>query len=530
MTAQIADFFHGRHAGVLLPLFAAPSAASWGVGELPDVAPIAAWLRRAGFDFLQLLPLNEMATGQSSPYSAISAMAVDPLYVSLGGVEDFAALGGEDALGAERRAALAAVRGSARIDYPGVRALKAPVLRACFDRFVAAEWARGTPRAEALRRFAAAERWWLDDYALYRALRSAYREAPWWEWEAPLRERRPKAIAAARHQLQREVLFAQYLQWLADAQWRGARRASAPVGLFGDLPFMVGADSADVWAHAHAFRLDATVGTPPDAFSATGQDWGLPVYRWDVLASEHDGWICDRAHRGADLFDGYRVDHLVGFYRTYFIPRDGSPRGFVPAEVAAQLAQGERLMRIFIGTGARVVAEDLGTVPDFVRDSLERLGLPGFRVLRWEREWQQPGQPFRDPTAWPAASVGTTSTHDTETLAGWWEAATPEERAAVGRIPRLQGALADPADGAFGAAVRDELLALMYASGSDLLLLPVQDLFGWRDRINTPATLTDDNWTWRLPWPADRLASVPEAAERAAVLRHLAERHGRVPV
>ena len=530
MTAPVADFFRGRHAGVLLPIFSAPSAASWGVGELPDIEPLAGWLRRAGFDFLQLLPVNEMASGQSSPYSAISAMALDPLYVSIGSVEDFAALGGEEALDAQRRAALAAVRSSARIDYAGVRALKAPVLRECFDRFVAAEWTRGTTRAEALRQFTAAERWWLDDFALFRAIRSAYRDTPWWEWEAPLRERRPKAIAAARHQLQREVLFAQYLQWLADAQWRRARRAAAPVGLFGDLPFMVGADSADVWAHAHAFRLDATVGTPPDAFSATGQDWGLPVYRWDVLAGERDGWISDRAHRSADLFDGYRVDHLVGFYRTYFIPRDGSPRGFVPAEEAAQLAQGERLMRIFTGTGVRVVAEDLGTVPDFVRDSLERLGLPGFRVLRWEREWQQPGHPFHDPAGWPAYSVATTSTHDTETLAAWWEAATPEERAAVGRIPRLEGRIDDPPNAPFDDRLRDALLELMYASGSDLLLLPVQDLFGWRDRINTPATLADDNWTWRLPWPVDRLASVPEAAGRAAALRQLAERHGRVPV
>src|SRR5215831_4952007 len=296
------DLHHGRHAGALLPLFAMASTESWGIGEIGDVAPLCAWLGQAGFDILQLLPVNEMAPVDHSPYSAISAMAIDPIFISLRDVEDHAALGGDDALTATDRGRLRRVRAARRVDYAGVQALKDAALGAAFDRFVDAEWRKDSPRAGRLRAFVARERWWLDDYALFRALRRSHAGSPWWTWEDGLAHRRPDALARARAGLALDVLFYQYLQWLADAQWRAARRASRRVGLFGDLPFVVGQDSADVWARQHAFAFDATIGVPPDAFSATGQDWSLPPYRWDVFAREDDRWIRERARRTADLF------------------------------------------------------------------------------------------------------------------------------------------------------------------------------------------------------------------------------------
>jgi len=524
----MSDFFHGRHAGALLPLFAAASTRSWGIGEIGDLPALCAWLHRAGFDVLQLLPVNEMAAADHSPYSAISAMAIDPIYISLRDVEDHRALGGDDALSPADRCRLEAVRAAPRVDYATVRALKDAALRAAFDRFVADEWEKYSPRAGQLRAFVAEKRWWIEDYTLFRALRATRTEAAWWTWEAALAHRRPDVLARARAALEREVLFYQYLQWLADSQWRAARRRAAPVGLFGDLPFVVGRDSSDVWARQHAFDFDATVGVPPDAFSTTGQDWSLPVYRWDISARENDAWIRERTRRSAELFAGFRVDHLVGYYRTYVIPRDGSPRYFAPEAEPAQVAQGERLLRILAGTAARVIAEDLGTVPDFVRASLTRLALPGYRVFRWEREWDALGQPFRDPARWPALSVATSGTHDTESLAEWWEQASVDERRAVGRLPTLAVAGFDWASNHYGPEIRDTLLELLFASGSDLLILPMPDLFGWRDRINTPATVGAANWTYRLPWPVDRLEDEPEARERAGTLKRWAERHRRV--
>src|SRR5262249_18339677 len=153
-----------------------------------------------------------------------------------------------------------------------------------------------------------------------------------------------------------------------------------------------------------------------------------------------------------------------------------------------------------------------GTVPDFVRASLARLGIPGFRVLRWERYWHTNGQPFREPTDYPPASVATSGTHDTEPLATWWDRASEDERRKVAHlstIKRLAGGV-DVIDAPF-TVVRDILLEALYQSGSDLLLLPIQDAFGWRDRINEPATISEHNWTYRLPWLVDRLDEVPEA-------------------
>jgi 4-alpha-glucanotransferase len=518
-----------RRAGLLIPLFSCPSTASWGIGDIGDVEPVTAWLASAGQRVFQLLPLNEMAPGQKSPYSAISAMAIDPIFIRVPGVPEFDALGGEDALAPGDRQALAAVRRARGIDYQTVRRLKYASLRAAFDRFLDAEWRHDTPRARALRSYASEQAWWIEDYSLFRALHTREHERPWTEWPAALQRREPAAIDRARRELADEVVFHQYLQWLAGTQWQYARAHTHGVELFGDLPFMVDGDSADVWARQHQFRLDVSVGAPPDAFSATGQDWGMPLYQWDVMAQEDFLWLRARARRSADLFHGYRVDHLVGFYRTYGRLKNGGDGFFTPSDEPSQLLLGERLLELFRSAGAEIIAEDLGTVPDFVRASLARLGVPGYRVFRWERHWHTPGQPFRDPSEYPTVSVATSGTHDTEPLRVWWEQAPEEERRKVAELPlieRLAGGI-DLVHAPYVPAVRDVLIQALFASGSDLLLLPVQDAFGWHDRINEPATVSDTNWTYRLPWPTDTLDEIPEACERKEQLRAWSEQHGR---
>jgi len=175
------------------------------------------------------------------------------------------------------------------------------------------------------------------------------------------------------------------------------------------------------------------------------------------------------------------------------------------------------------------VAEDLGTVPDFVRASMTRIGVPGYRVFRWEREWHQAGQPFRDPRAYPALSVATSGTHDTEPAVVWWEQAPAAERRQVAAIAELAPVFAglDPVKTPFTPVLRDALLEILVASGSNLLVLPIQDIFGWHDRINIPAQVDEANWTWRLPWPVDRFEHEPAARERAARLRTWCRAHHR---
>jgi 4-alpha-glucanotransferase len=472
-----------------------------------------------------------MASGQSSPYSSLSGAAIDPIFIHMPAVAEFAALGGEAALDADERAELDEARRAPRVEYVMVRRLKERALAAAFERFRDQEWRRDSARGRAFRAFRSSQRWWIDDYALFRALRAAERDRSWLEWPEPLRRREPAALEEARRELWREVLFYQYLQWIADLQWQAARASaeSAGVALFGDLPFMVDGDSADVWTRQHQFNLDVSVGVPPDPFSETGQDWGMPSCRWDVMAGDDFRWLRDRARRSADLYHGYRVDHLVGFYRTYARPRDGREPFFSPATEHEQLQLGERILRAMSEAGAEIIAEDLGTVPDYVRASLARLGIPGFRVFRWERHWKVDGQPFRDPADYPAVSVASSGTHDTEPMAVWWESATEAERRAIIELPTVQrgmkGALVDQVP--YEPVVRDALLDALFASGSGLVLNVIQDVFGWRDRINEPSTVNDRNWTFRLPWPSDRLDAEPEARGRQAALRRSSREHNR---
>jgi 4-alpha-glucanotransferase len=518
------DFFHGRHAGLLVPLFSVPSRESWGIGEIGDLPRLGAWMSDAGFSFLQLLPINEMADGQNSPYSAMSAMAIDPIFLSLAAVPDITTLGGQDLLPAGERALLKKARASASIDYAAVRTVKLFALRAGFDHFREYEWKRDTNRAIRFKAFIEQARWWIDDYALFRALHARAQGRPWQKWDAPLRDREPGALQAARQELATEILFHSYLQWLAANQWRQARDA-CDIGVFGDFPFMVSGDSADVWSRQQDFRLDAAVGAPPDAFSKTGQDWGFPAYRWDVIAAEGYQWLADRARRSAELYDGYRVDHLVGFFRTY-VREKGGPAAFVPPKEPEQIKQGQQVLEVLTRTGARIIAEDLGVIPAFVRRTLNDLQVPGYKVLRWERDWELPGQPFKDPRTYPACSVATSGTHDTEPLAEWWDESPVEERQALAAIDHDGPPDPEPAE-PFNDTTRDAILQLLYGAGSDIVLLPIQDVFGWKDRINTPAVIHEDNWTWRLPWLVEDMVKEPAARERGEVTRRLSRRSGR---
>jgi 4-alpha-glucanotransferase len=520
-----ARFNVGRHAGVLVPLFSIPTRRSWGIGEIPDLVTLARWLNHAGCDFVQFLPLNEMQEGQSSPYSALSAMALDPLFIALDDVPEWRAAG-EETPGGDNRPALVQTPEAPRLDYAGVRAVKGRALRRSFDWFAGNVQGTADRRARSFRAFVKRERWWLDDYVLFRALHDEQGGRHWREWEAGLRDREVAALAAARERLERETSYYAYLQWIAGEQWQRARKEAAPVGLFGDFPFMVSANSADVWARQHEFDLDSSVGTPPDAFSASGQDWGLPAYRWDVVAAGGYVWLRDRARRAAELYDGFRIDHLIGFFRTYIRRPDGSA-GFVPTGEAEQRAQGERLLGVFSESGASLIGEDLGTVPDFLRVSLAERGIPGMKVLRWERDWHAEGQPFHDVTAYPPVSVATSGTHDTETLSEWWDNADWHERQAVLSLPSMRGAGLSP-DAPFSDHTRDALLETLFASGSRLLILPIQDIFGWRDRINTPASVSDRNWTWRLPGPVEDLMTDPGGLERAGFLRARSRKYGRI--
>lgn len=537
-----------RIAGVTVPLFSLRSARGWGIGEIGDLPAFAQWIREAGLRLVQLLPLGEIAGSETSPYGALTAFGIDPMYVSLADVPDL----GNDAQAALERARLHRSQDDAAygeldrasasrtVDYAAVRTLKQHALRVAFGRFHDAELRRGSPRAHGFRAFTQRNEGWLADYALFRALKDAHGGVAWWSFAPGLRDRRPEALAEARGSLAREILYHEYTQWLAHVQWYDARARLRAIGveIMGDLPFMVGRDSADVWANQGEFRDDAGVGAPPDAFDADGQDWGLPPYDWRVMQANDFAWLRRRCRYTASLYDRFRIDHLVGFYRTYMRRHDQRvdergklrPGFFSPEGDAAQLEHGERVISAMLEAsregGAQLIGEDLGVIPPWVRTSLPKLGVPGYKVLIWEKDEKNGAVEFRDPKAYPPLSVACFGTHDTSPVAAWWESLGAAERAAVTRLPGLRehaGGLGDT----FTPAVHRALVDLLNGSASELVLFLVQDLLGTKDRINTPSTVGAHNWSYRLPATVDALRADPGICELTEMVRKSVEKSGR---
>ncbi|NUQ72185.1 MAG: 4-alpha-glucanotransferase [Polyangiaceae bacterium] len=529
-----------RVSGVTVPLFSLRTERSWGIGEIGDLPEMATFLAEAGFSLIQLLPLNEIAGGETSPYAALSAFGIDPMFISLADVPDLhpadwgAALGG-----AEGRRLLERARGAEGVDYAAVRELKKRALRFAFERFVEGDVKRHGLRAAAFGAFVDQHRGWLRDYALFRALKDSFEGKAWWDWPEPLAKRDERALEEARRRFGREIFFFEYQQYVAHEQWGEAcsKVRSRGVEVMGDLPFMVGRDSADVWANQGEFRLDMSVGVPPDQFDEDGQDWGLPPYAWSVMTKNHFTWLKRRASYTGVLYDRFRIDHLVGFYRTYMRPWDKrrNEKGklvkglFDPAEEADQLAHGERVISAMRDAaaehGGALVAEDLGTVPKFVRASLAKLGVPGYKVLIWEKDYSiEENPPFLDPTEYPEVSLGCFGTHDTAPVAVWWEGLNEDERAAVKAIPSFE---AGDAGEAFTPAVHAALLDLIHGSASELVLLLMQDLLGSRERINTPGTVGEHNWTYRLPAPIAELRNDREIQRIWAMVRESIKKSGR---
>jgi len=516
-----------RIVGVTVPLFSLRSASSWGIGEIGDLPALARLLAPAGVALIQILPINEIAGGNSSPYGALSAFGIDPMYITLTAVDDLKGLDNHQALGHDGAALLAKLRAAPGVDYDGVRELKKRALIAGLKRFHGHDLLakEPTPRARSFANFVAAQPW-LADYALYRAIKDDHHGKPWWEWPEALRERQPEALRQAEHKLADAILYFKYAQWLAHTQWADARALLRQQGveIMGDLPFMVDRDSADVWAERHEFRLDMSVGCPADQFDKDGQDWGLPPYYWGVMAKNDFAWLRRRARYSGELYDRFRIDHLVGFFRTTMRPYDHrrgadgklvAPR-FDPPDETSQRLHGERVVAAMIAaaaeTGARLIAEDLGSVPDYVAPALAKLDAPGYRVFVWEKD----GEVFRDPASYPARSVACFGTHDTDPVAAWWVKLSERERSAALTLPVLRDLSPKPGK-RFTVDLHAALLRLLCGAGSELVLLLLQDILGTRDRVNVPGTVGAGNWTYRLPKPIETMAA--DRTVKAALTR-----------
>jgi 4-alpha-glucanotransferase len=523
-AVKTAPLLSRKIAGIGLPLFSIRTGEDLGIGEFLDLIPFIDWAADHHFHLIQFLPMMEIAPAETSPYQAWSAFAWDPIYLSVTRLVDFQESEAATRLFSSRESQeeLKRLRGSERVQYGPVRSLKNRLLELCFERFYSEEWRHDTPRARSLKKFIASKPW-IENYALFRLLKERNGWHDWAEWPLPYQGREQGVIDALRRDEGDALLRIKYVQWLAWEQWREVRRRARERGvlLMGDLPFLVSRDSADVWGDPESFSFNDSVGAPPDAFSAEGQGWGLPLFRWTKMEEDGFPWWRLRIREAAELFDMVRLDHVVGFFRVWVFPKDQPPH-FEPPDEQEQIRRGQTLLSVIIEEAGRCipVAEDLGVIPAFVYRALERFQIAGHKILRWQKE----GDAYIDPKDYPFVSLATTGTHDTSTLSAWWREIPTKERRAF--LKMLVGSDRISSERAFSGKMHRLILDRLLGAGSMLALFPFQDVFGLSDQVNFPATVGPHNWTWRFPVQVADLRH-PFYEDRAAALRSMIDHQGR---
>jgi 4-alpha-glucanotransferase len=495
-----------RSQGVLLHISSLPSRG--GIGDLgPAAHEFVAFLAAAKQHVWQVLPLGPTGFG-NSPYAASSAFAGNPYLVSL---ELLAEWGW---IAEERIAGLAAP--GAYVDFDSVEREKIPLIEEAAGNFLdrGASDARLKSQWSEFEQFCRAEAAWLNDYAFYAVLRREFNTGAWTEWPERVRRREPDALSeiAARHG--RALAREQVIQFAFSRQWNLLRKAAArsAIRMMGDVAIFVNFDSADVWTHPELFELDEELkperiaGVPPDYFSPTGQRWGNPLYRWDVLEARGFDWWVRRIARAVQLYDVVRLDHFRGFEAYWAIPaeEDTAINGKWTKAPGLQLF---RALEAALGP-LPLVAEDLGLITPEVEALRVALGMPGMKVLQFG--FGDKGAHIHLPHRFEPDCVAYTGTHDNNTTQGWWQTAGAAERAAVeAYVGAVNGRPAWP------------LIRATAASIAQLALAPAQDLLelGSEARMNTPAAAWG-NWSWRAAegsWTkelAERLAALVDVTDR----------------
>lgn len=551
-------------AGILAPLFALRSEDDLGIGDTAGLREFVDWAAENNFRLVQLLPINETGA-DNSPYNAISSVAIDPcsLALSPGTLPDLDPAAYEEAL---RGVSLEELR-AGPVNYRVVKPLKRKLLEKAFDRFMDEHWANKTGRCRKFRAWVKEHASWVEGYALFRALMDENGGTEKWDiWPQPqqtlltAQEWLSIQKADARRALERKMRFFQYVQWIAFQQWRELKTYCDSIGvaLMGDVPIGVSYYSSDVFCNPEIFNLGWSGGAPPETFFKSdpftekwGQNWGVPLYRWDALRESGFAWWRQRVHAIREIFHLFRIDHILGFYRMYgfpwrperngeftpltagqaqaitggdlphFTPRDDSTR----ENRDANRRDGEEYLRALLEVAGeyRLIGEDLGVVPEYVRPSLASLGIAGFKIPQWELHPDRTIIPGED---YDRLSVTTYATHDHVPLAAIWDdlaAAAAKEDGEWAR--RELDQLCD--FGGFGIdrikpitpAIHEALLSALFESNSWLAIVMITDVFCEKTRFNVPGAVAESNWSERI---AGTPAEWREDEERAAKMERIA--------
>lgn len=556
-------------AGVLAPLFALRTENDLGIGDVDGLRQFVDWAAEIGFKLVQLLPINEVG-GDHSPYNAISAIALEPttLHLAPGSPPDLTEEDFEEVI---RGLDLAKLRKGA-VKHGRVRQVKMALLEKAYRHFVA----RDDAERAAFSTFCATEVEWLNDYAFFRALmeENGGRET-WDQWREEHRQPdRARAWLAAqpgevRERVSRRESFFKYVQWIAFEQWHAVRAHAETrgVALMGDIPFGVSLYSADVYSRRDQFALDWSGGAPPEPYfkddeftQKWGQNWGIPLYRWDIMRTRNVDWWRWRVRGVRKIFHVFRIDHVLGFYRIYAFPwrparnaeflslswdamrerTGGSFPQFYPRDDSnwenceANRREGEDYLRAVVeeSRDTRVVGEDLGTVPDYVRPSLQSLGIAGFKIPQWEN---RPDGHTIPGSEYQQLSVATYATHDHKPVRALWEDAfeqsTTESEQAKNDLGKIAAFAATPAPTAETDYDRDfypPIMEALFRCQSWIALVMITDLLARKDRFNVPGTAASSNWSRRMSKTIGELRRSRGVRKRMRLVRELLEETGRI--
>ena len=472
-----------RSSGVLLHISSLPSYG--GIGDLgPEAFKFLDFLADAKQHIWQVLPLCPTGYG-SSPYSASSAFAGNPLLISMEYLRDWGWIEND------RIASLPGRNGN--VDFGELHEKKLPLLYEAAANFLTrgANEDRFAGQWQRFNAFCSQEVSWLNDYVYYAVLRKHHKTGAWALWPEPIRRRTPEALAEVEAQFGHQLAIEQVLQFAFEEQWRALRAAAAKkkIRILGDIAIFVSMDSADVWANPGLFQLDENLvptqvaGVPPDYFSPTGQRWGNPLYRWDVLADTGYAWWVQRIRRSVMQYDIVRLDHFRGFEAYWSIPGNEDTAVNGQWIKAPGMALFERLEEI-LGP-LPLVAEDLGVITPEVEMLRLSRGLPGMRVLQFGFGDAESRNHL--PHRFAPSTVSYTGTHDNDTTLGWWQGLTDASKIAVQTyVGEIDGTPVWP------------LIRASATSVSEMAIVPAQDLLllGSEARMNTPA-VAGGNWSWR---------------------------------
>jgi 4-alpha-glucanotransferase len=478
-----------RASGILLHPTSLPG--RYGIGDLgPEAHAFVRFLAETGQRWWQILPLGPTGV-DNSPYQSYSSHAGNPLLISPDRLVDDGWLDGHDCQDCRDDPGLP----ETHVDFDAVIAAKHRLLRLAFERFQANHLD--------FESFLHDNAHWLDDYALYMALKDAHEGAAWYDWEPEIAARKPTAIAQARKELASEVLYYQFVQYAFDRQWRDLRSACAEhdIKLIGDLPIFVAQDSADVWARPDLFQLDEAgrplfvAGVPPDYFSETGQLWGNPLYRWEAHASEGFAWWIARMKILLARVDLVRLDHFRGFEAYWEVPAGSETAATGRWALGPGTAFLEALRQGL--DGLPLIAEDLGDITAEVEALRDRFDLPGMRVLQFAFG-RDPGTEIHLPHKYINHCVAYTGTHDNDTTAGWFHT-TENETTQSREWIAAERAFVLRYVGTDGTEIHWDLIRLALGSVADTVIIPLQDVLGLDGsaRMNIPGR-AKGNWRWRF--------------------------------